>query len=305
MPKNPNNEEAGAKSAEGKRVSGSATYSPAEAYQHTATSALWSILWLRSAENVFLRTQILLIEKHGTALGDPIGTLLKDMKQFVESKGQNSDTLPLAVQFHWFKAVTVLGYFVYATTIFDSFLSDTTRFLLLTNLASMGADCRVPIAVVTKPAARAKVVNEEVSRKVRSLASHNGFGRRLGFLQTRFKLKVDISQHKEPLDRFSDLRNSLVHDSSLFGFALDESDRNKVVMKRQFGDPSEINEKDLDEAIETYRAVILEIYRAVRRDVLRCPEDDGVTALYGRSRASEATAADSQFTPARRSSSPD
>ena len=54
---------------------------------------------------------------------------------------------------------------------------------------------------------------------------------------------------------------------------LDESTLNKVVMNADFAEVTDVSLDDVYEAMNTYMAVILEVYRAVHRDVFGEPRE--------------------------------
>lgn len=242
----------------------------ADAYGRTYTSALWNMMRLQVTVNAFVESEILFLHEYGNELADPRNKLYEDMRNF--AVGARS-RLPQAIRVHWYKQISAACYFVYATTVFDTFISDTTRFLYLRDLGQLGDECRVPISLIRLPSAMAHFVNEEVAKKVRSLSTRNSFTQRLEQLRTKFNMGFDITEFRPSLERFSEVRNRFVHDSALFGFVLDESSLNTVVIK---ADPAEVTDVSLDdvlEAMDTYMAVVLEVYRSVHKDVLGKPNE--------------------------------
>jgi hypothetical protein len=242
----------------------------AEAFHHTYTSAFWNMTRLYTAVVTFHESELLFLQRYGSELGSPQHKLYADMRAFVAAGGSRDpkEHPSVAVRVHWYKQITTACYFVYATTIFDGFISDTSRFLFLRDLGQLGDDCRVPISLINRPAERSKFVNEEVSKKVRSLSTHNSFRQRLEMLRTKFKMKFDTTGFQPSLDRFSEVRNRFVHDSSLFGFVLDESNQNAVILKTDPADVTDVSYDDVLEAMDTYMAVILAVYCSVHKDVL-------------------------------------
>jgi hypothetical protein len=56
---------------------------------------------------------------------------------------------------------------VYSTALFDSFLSDTTKFLLLSYPGSLGKDYQIPLTSLLSAKSKAPIINEAVSKRVR------------------------------------------------------------------------------------------------------------------------------------------
>jgi hypothetical protein len=109
----------------------------ADAYSRTYTSAVWSAMRLTAAMTGFVESEVLFLHKYGNTLADPSDKLYEDMRTFAESGKTPRPSVPKAVTVHWYKQITTACYFVYATTLFDAFISDTTRFLYLRDLGQL------------------------------------------------------------------------------------------------------------------------------------------------------------------------
>lgn len=112
--------------------------------------------------------------------------------------------------------------FVYGTTLFDTFLSDTTRFLYLANLDQLAEKgVQVPLREVVAKS-RAAIINETVSAKSRKLASRP-FSQRIETLDKRFRLKLTIPDAtRRTLEHFSSIRNSFIHDQAVYDVTMNE-----------------------------------------------------------------------------------
>lgn len=106
---------------------------------------------------------------------------------------------------------------VTALTLFDTFLSDVTRFLLLVYPESIG-DQKIKVRDILDLTSVAQVINEVVVRKVRGV-SYKNYRDRIKFLENTFGINAsDLSDKIDSLEQYVELRNSIVHDVSLFRY---------------------------------------------------------------------------------------
>ena len=110
-----------------------------------------------------------------------------------------------------------IAYLIYATTLLDTFLSETTRFLLLLFPRALGKKQTVPIEILLDSSSRAHIIESTVAKKVRELG-HEGFLGRLSFLREQFGLSMNLSDEDNlGLEHFSGIRNALIHDQRVSG----------------------------------------------------------------------------------------
>lgn len=169
--------------------------------------------------------------------------------------------------------LTNTSYIVYATTLLDTFLTETTRFLLLLFPKTLGKKQTVPLDIVLESTSRAKIIEDAVGKKVRELG-HTGFLERLAFLREQFGLLINLSdQDIKELSHFSGIRNTVVHDQRVFELLLDDSC--SVVAKLHVcpQHPTPIASKDYKHAEQVYKHVISKVYRAVVSDVLHMADN--------------------------------
>ena len=168
-----------------------------------------------------------------------------------------------------FDYVVTASLLVYCVSIFDVFLSDLTRGLLLNNIASLGQNCVVPIAVLASPAASIEIIKKEVEKKVRNIAYKN-FEERLEFLRATFSMHLSLEQKEQSsLKRISELRNKLVHDQSLHTFHLDHKHRPSIQIKGNPRKPVFVSLDDVDEAGNLFKDLGARIYQSIKADILK------------------------------------
>ncbi|HLJ88174.1 MAG TPA: hypothetical protein VKZ53_15240 [Candidatus Angelobacter sp.] len=162
--------------------------------------------------------------------------------------------------------------FLFATSIFDVFLSDTTRLLLAREIGALGKSYVVPMEVLASPKASAEIISKEIERKVRSL-SHQSFLERLYFLSTVFSVHIGLSEREQgDLEDISNLKSRIVYDRPLFAFELDDEGRRRMQVKADETLPVPVTSRDLSKAKRVYLILGMRTYQAVRRDVLKLGE---------------------------------
>jgi hypothetical protein len=175
-----------------------------------------------------------------------------------------------------FQYVSAAGFLVYATAIFDSFLSDVTKFLLLSKPDALGQSCVVPIGTLASPKSRAAILNKEIGKKVRSLSTHSGIEERIEFVCQKFALTYRPSEDDlRSLRSYWDLRNEIVHDQSIFGFEVDDTQQNRIISKgANLLTPTNISFEDGRKATNVHAVVAYGIYRSVLKDFLKASNEE-------------------------------
>lgn len=116
-----------------------------------------------------------------------------------------------------FEAVYCQNILVTAITLFDTFLSDVTRFLLLIHPKSI-SDQQIRLHEILNLTSVAEIINEVVIRKARGI-SYKNYRDRIKFLETTFGINAaSLSDKIESLAQYVELRNSIIHDVSLFQY---------------------------------------------------------------------------------------
>lgn len=232
--------------------------SSGEAYRHVYNDFTAGLLRLALAEAVFLETILResLVKNWHPSRNEEI-----TVQEWITERSPRSD---LAC-FHY---VTLTGYFVYATSVFDTFLAETVRFLLLRSPSSLGEKYLVPIGTLVSARLRSEIINERVGKKAKQL----GYSERLQFLGT-VGANIDVAAHSDSLARLSAIRNEAVHDQASLGLEMSSTERLLITRKGHPLGPRKIDGKDIKEATHTFASVATAIYQAVLRDVLGLEED--------------------------------
>jgi hypothetical protein len=156
-----------------------------------------------------------------------------------------------------------LSFLVYATTLFDTFLTETTRFLFLRHPAALGDDCPIQVDAVLKARSRFDLLNAVVNKRVRSIANE-GFPIRIRLLKKtfglRFSLPADVA---ESLKHCSTTRNTVVHDQAFYEVYLDSRGRLSKRSIRCPRHPTPVPSKDFKAAMSVYRQAVWLISDAI------------------------------------------
>jgi hypothetical protein len=163
---------------------------------------------------------------------------------------------------------------IYATALLDTFLSDSTLFLLLLHPKAIGKNSTVPLELLLASTSRFAVITEAAKRKVRELA-YAGYTARLAALRTSFGIQVVVEDFVvTTLERYAELRNVVVHDQAFYDLVLSESGLRAVERTQQ----APVTNDDVNMALETYRYVVAAVAQAIFYEVLHAVNDRVATA---------------------------
>jgi hypothetical protein len=187
------------------------------------------------------------------------------------------DEVPTSFDAESFKHVITASLLVYCVSMFDVFLSDLNRALLMMNIGALGKNCLVPILVpievLASPQARIDIIKKEVEKRVRAVA-YKSFEERLEFLRLTFTLKFNLSEKQRiDLQRIAGLRNKLVHDQSFYFFDLDRRHRPSIRVRSTSKQSVKVRFKDVNEATGLFVALGSNVYNSVRTDILKLPSE--------------------------------
>jgi hypothetical protein len=167
-----------------------------------------------------------------------------------------------------FLYVTDLSQLVYVTSLFDTLVTDTTRFLLLYRPEALGNKKTVAWDDVLNAPSRASIVTGKVNREVWELG-HLSFLDRLQYLKEKFGLDVvPTGTLMESLDHFSSIRNTLVHDQGVLDLSLDDDGRLVAAQRRCWQHPTPVATDDLGRAVSTYLELSRRLYSEVTTRIL-------------------------------------
>lgn len=158
---------------------------------------------------------------------------------------------------------------VYGTTLFDSFLTDTARFLYLLHPLSVGKDVQVSLGELVNYGSLNEAIEAIANKKVFELG-YKSFQDRIEVLKKRFKLSFSLTvDERKELIRITELRNNAIHNQSPFQIRLREAGRLEVETTGSVSHPTNIEENDLEKASNLYYGVMLRMVESVLRDVLK------------------------------------
>jgi len=184
-------------------------------------------------------------------------------------------------EFDGFSYISSVSGLVYATTLLDSFLSDTTMFLFLLHPHSIGDQQSISLGDLLSVTSRAELISAAASKRVREI-SFLPFIARLDFLRERFGLHIALDRETlELIDHFASVRNVLVHNQSVYDFLLDEYGKILARQVRCPRHPTPILDEDLKKAQQAFEEVAAAVYEAVCTQVLKRHGDPFVQKVLG------------------------
>jgi hypothetical protein len=188
---------------------------------------------------------------HGQVLGEPVPVPFREYDSF--------------------RYVGAFGHLIYATTLFDTFLTDTTRFMFLMFPGSIGKSQGATISDIVAAKSTTELLCGAVEKSVREV-SYKSFLDRIAFLEQQFKMHVDVdAETHERIQYYSGVRNVLIHDQAFFDLSLGPTGEIEPA-KRVSGTPlTPVSESDIEAALEAYDTVVRGLAHAVFRDVLKLP----------------------------------
>ncbi len=193
-------------------------------------------------------------------------------REGLDGPGANALGHLAKIDFETFDAwsyVTNISHLVYATTILDTFLSDTTLFLFLLFPNSMGKNQQVPLRKVIDARSRTEVITQAAATRTREI-SYLPFPARLQFLVETFGLKVDLTaEQNHALEHYPSIRNTAVHDQGLFELSVDENGRPVSKPKSCPRHPTVMDPDDVQKSIRAYQGIARTVAAAVCCQVLR------------------------------------
>lgn len=172
--------------------------------------------------------------------------------------------------------VTDVSHLVYATTLLDTFLNDTTMFLFLLFPGSMGKNQQVPLRTLIDSTSRNEALTRAAASRARELG-YLSFSDRLSFLRESFGLSIDLDKDTaDALLHYSSVRNAAVHDQGIFDLALDESGLVQARQKACVRHPTQLRAGDVQSAIRAYERVARTVAKSVFRQALKQTEHPAI-----------------------------
>ena len=181
-------------------------------------------------------------------------------------------------QFWSAQYVHTISNLIYAASLFDTFLNESTIFLLLLIPEAIGKAYQVPIRSLIDGQSRSSILTEVAKQKARDI-SFKSFKERLGVLRDTFGIPIALTDDTiAALEHFSNLRNSAVHDQGFFALSLEEAGSIKHDLRTSPTFPSNIIPEDSDKAEKMFRFVALTVANDIFKGVLKA--DHGSLPSY-------------------------
>jgi len=175
-------------------------------------------------------------------------------------------------EYEAFCYVSNISLLVYATTLLDTFISETTNFLIMRHPEILINEITVVFEDILAAHSKAALLTDTISNKVRFI-SFRSFLDRIEYLRKKFGLDIKLKDDTiEALTHFSDLRNVIIHDQSVFELELDDKMSLVIKQKKCPIHPTPIRDEDLLKAWTAYRTIIKKIYLSIVSQVLKCED---------------------------------
>ena len=178
-----------------------------------------------------------------------------------------------------FDYTTNISNLVYVTTIFDTFLSDTTNFLMLLNPPSIGKTHMFQVDDIVSATSVSELLNQAILKKVRDI-SYLPFIGRIKYLGDTFGVSIKFSDIVfDMLEKYSGIRNVIVHDQGLYNMKLDDSKKIKLEPKIFGHKPTLVKNEELKEAQCVYIWLFMKISKDVMSRILKNKSHDKFNSM--------------------------
>ncbi len=173
--------------------------------------------------------------------------------------------------------VTNISHLVYATTLFDTFLSETTQFLFLLIPRAMGEDQQVPLRAMIEAPLKNGALTLAASVRTREIGNLP-FADRIQFLRDAFALEIVIGTEAwEGMAHFSSVGSSTMHD--LCGCIQLGLNGNGEVVGKEHVSATKIDRDDVRWAIDSYEQSARAITESVCEQILKQRDHPAVQLL--------------------------
>lgn len=165
--------------------------------------------------------------------------------------------------------VTCVTDLIYATSLFDTFVNETTIFLFLLIPDALGETHTVALRSLLDGNSPTSILTEIAKTRAREI-SFKSFLERLEILKKKFGLPFALSDTvKSDLEKYSELRNRAVHDQGFLALSLDGSGHVAYSSRASEDFPTEITFDEADKAQRVYQYVALTVAKDVLEHVLK------------------------------------
>jgi hypothetical protein len=175
--------------------------------------------------------------------------------------------------------VTNLSHLVYATTILDTFLTDTTLFLLLLHPGAIGKNQQVKLSEILEAKSTHELLTDAAAEKAREVA-YLPFEARVEYLRETFGLHISLDEATaEALRHFPSKRNTAVHDQAIYELRRDENGNVATRRKTCALHPTRVRGEDVEKAASAYRDVARAVAAAVLTQCLKTSKHPALELL--------------------------
>jgi hypothetical protein len=233
----------------------------AAAYGAIVETYVRGLMRIWGARAVQLTLKIALFDLHGNAAEHPpeAGEQQRALKELGTITYRDFDA---------FDYVGDFSHLVYATTVLDTFLTDTTRFLFLIQPASIGESKFATVKDIVAAKSTAELLKAVVDKRAKAL-SYESFLTRIDFLRKHYGLRLALdTEARVNLKHFSDIRHVMIHDQGHFDFNRSADGRIELVGTACPNHPKPVDSAQIKGALNAYNTVVASLAKAVFRDVL-------------------------------------
>jgi hypothetical protein len=239
-------------------------------YLAVTESFLGGLVRIWRAEAAFARLMLALVRFHAEdrpGVDGPAATVLEHL-----------DRIPYS-SYDALSYVTNVSHLVYATTLLDTFLSDTTLFLFLLNPQAIGKDQQISLRTLINARSRNEAITEAAVTRMREIG-YLSFNSRIDFLRKRFGLNITLpADVVDALHHYPSIRNTAVHDQGIYELGLHDDGTISSRQKTCPQHPTKITGKDVQKAIEAYERVAQSVAGTVFAQVLKQGDHPRVQSL--------------------------
>jgi hypothetical protein len=179
--------------------------------------------------------------------------------------------------FQSFEYVTDISHLVYATSLLDTFLTETMIFLFMLVPDAMGKNQQVPLRTLIDATSRSSVLKQAAIARAREI-SYKSFEDRLDFLRSAFGVEIKLDDStKADLILYTSIRNTAVHDQGVFALHLEDSGSINHSQKACHIHPTQLPEYAPSKAAKAYEKICLVVATDVLMHVLKA-DPNGIVA---------------------------
>jgi len=173
------------------------------------------------------------------------------------------------------------SHLVYSASLFDTFLSDVTRFMFYLFPGLLGKDEVATVDDVLKVKTTSELIGVIVDKKVKEI-SYQSFIERVFYLKRSLKLNIKISPvEKERLIHYSGVRNAVIHDQGFIDFFLVGPGEVKLIQKSCHKHPNLVSRDEIKLAIGSYARVACALSCSIFSDILYSEPPEIIKVLKG------------------------